>query len=450
MDVSLGGSISQIIKRSVPKIKIKRQIDNNVPRRYRRDHLISLNDFVDVFDKDTEGANEKSMDEFDTTDDLIDATVSTEKSLDLTDSSDIDTTTHTFEAKLHLETNFEEYDPVTKRRKSLRRNFKNPSFDWKALLGGNLNGVDSLQSNDSLEEDDSHSNGPNLFSESGSHHSPDFGLKDKSGKFYKKIQSNDLIYGSGGNLYDPNKWAGSHFGSKSWEKSLKHFDSQNGGESHTNSYGKWDGARSEQANSGDDVIYYTGSETRRGSRSDFDDIIKDRGLHTHHKWKVSHSDAKNERTSHSEPTQGKLNLKEPTSCHDNNTGGNTPEYDKQNFRKTNLAGTHSGRQSTGSGINKYVQDNNNDTRVHIKKKQKLSLITFEKVTTHNNINNNNNANGAVNYNDITNGGGNMKTEQNNCFFVLCVGLYLNPSKFGPFGPLPKYRAGKSTTQKPGL
>lgn len=57
----------------------------------------------------------------------------------------------------------------------------------------------------------------------------------------------------------------------------------------------------------------------------------------------------------------------------------------------------------------------------------LSLISFNQVRNNNNINNNNNAAGSVNYNPIDNGldSSDIRSAHHNCWFVVCLGLYVN-------------------------
>ncbi|XP_026324626.1 putative uncharacterized protein DDB_G0279653 [Hyposmocoma kahamanoa] len=66
-----------------------------------------------------------------------------------------------------------------------------------------------------------------------------------------------------------------------------------------------------------------------------------------------------------------------------------------------------------------------------KKRKPLSLISFNQIRTNNNINNNNNAPGSHNYNAVEGVGvaNSMKNDKSSCWFVVCVGLYVNDAIF---------------------
>lgn len=74
------------------------------------------------------------------------------------------------------------------------------------------------------------------------------------------------------------------------------------------------------------------------------------------------------------------------------------------------------------------------------KKKKLSLISFNEIRTNNNINNNNNAPGSHNFNTIDGksiGINGMNSGKNGCWFVVCVGLYVNDAMFNQNKPSKK-------------
>lgn len=139
-----------------------------------------------------------------------------------------------------------------------------------------------------------------------------------------------------------------------------------------------------------------------------------------------------------------------------NTGGHSLNHHRQvgenvhtNYRGTGLAERQNKQSSRGGqrkvhtwnvNRNRVIINNSKDrgafrstfnTKRRQRMKKPLSLISFNQVRNNNNINNNNNAAGSVNYNPIDNGidSSAKKSAQNNCWFVVCLGLYVNDAVF---------------------
>lgn len=131
----------------------------------------------------------------------------------------------------------------------------------------------------------------------------------------------------------------------------------------------------------------------------------------------------------------------------NNNGGGRGINNNNNNNNGFSSGINNNNNNNNNGRSRKIipgsrydgRSNNiiDNKEVDEKKKKKLSLISFNSVHTNNNINNNNNAAGAVNVNDINKGNiGNKdivqkNSGQNNCWYVVCVGLYVNDAKFSP-------------------
>lgn len=144
MDVTLCGSISQLIEMSVPNTKIKRQANYYVSQRFLPDDVNPSNDFSENFDQDTEGPNVKPVN------DSIDAN----DSIDSNNSSDIDDTTGTStvssETKLVLPTDLKK--PITRSRKPLNHRLEEELREFN-------NNVGKLVSNFKKWEHENHTGG---------------------------------------------------------------------------------------------------------------------------------------------------------------------------------------------------------------------------------------------------------------------------------------------------
>lgn len=110
-----------------------------------------------------------------------------------------------------------------------------------------------------------------------------------------------------------------------------------------------------------------------------------------------------------------------------------------NGRSSRISNSNNGRSSKITDMNEFEDKKKKNSLPNklANKKKKLSLISFNSINTNNNINNNNNADGAVNYNNINNGKTGQKLTtpvngQSNCWFVVCLGLYVNEPKLSQF------------------
>lgn len=118
---------------------------------------------------------------------------------------------------------------------------------------------------------------------------------------------------------------------------------------------------------------------------------------------------------------GGINKEESDSQHGRESHiSSFPEKGKLNWKKSHSADVHN--NTNNKAVSRSVIDEKKR-----KKKTKLSLVSFNKVLTNNNINNNNNAAGAYNYNSLDSAGmaSGIKSGQPNCWFVVCVSLYVN-------------------------
>lgn len=310
----------------MPKFKTKRHAEYYESRRLQQDHLTPSTNYGDIFDQDTEGPDEKSTELPDTTENSIDVTDSMEDLIDSNDSLDIVTTTEptttTSDTKLNLPPDFQEHKSIARSRKHLRHGYIEdfPAFDnnmgnlqsesknWyhgDVLNGGNSNDRDILtdwrhihapkhgshsyhetnsnlhhhhsdigdnwQANDSSYGDKSYDEWSNLHSKGVPHHHNDVGLEDEIGKLHKKIHFGEQSHGIGGKYgYYSKEWTG-HPSSKSWGGSA--LNSKQGGESHADSYGKWNGVHLEPTNwegshpggTVGDTLYVSGSDVLGGS-----------------------------------------------------------------------------------------------------------------------------------------------------------------------------------------
>lgn len=341
-----GGPVSQLNK------KIKRQADYYVSRRFHQD-MTHSSDIGEIFDEDASasGPDKKSMKTSDTADDSNLATNYLNNSIDLADSSEIDTSTQpsttTSETELNLLTDFQEHKSVARSRKPLRHyviedfrelhnNMDNSQYEPKNWHYGeefnsdNSNNIDVLadwshkhspklglhsnyetqsnhqhhsqtgdswQANDSSDGDRPYIEWSNSNSKGISDQLSGVGLEDELAKSHKKIHFAKESHGIGEKSLYFKDWAGSQSSSNSWGGSDSDFKH---GEPHAVYYGKWNGAHLEPTNwershfggAMSDVIYVTGAGTAGGSHYNKNDIFRNgKGLPSYYNWGRSRSDS---------------------------------------------------------------------------------------------------------------------------------------------------------------
>lgn len=445
----------------------------------QQDHLTPSNDFIEILNQGTEGANEKSTEESYTADDLIDLTGSTDDSKYSTDFSIIDTTTGipTTSSETDLSTDFQEQQHIARSGKPLRNTNKEDfcedhnskssvSTNGKFLLMNKKRGAKKhqlfykyhhlhgggWQGNNFFNNDDLHGNGLE------SDYNKNAGLGEinsgfeHSGDTYIPIDSSGV---EGGVHSEPNFWDESQSGdagvdelydsSKTNAESATHIDNEafwnsEGSDTHHD----WEGSSSD---------YKTGSEPQfesfeQGSnyRPHFSHEYIDTDAHTDYmdktpaetynggKWRGGQSDSDLNRWNHKKSGGSIIN---------NNNNNNNYIGHGHNGRVIINNNNNNNNYNGHGGV--IINNNNNNNNVissrfrnpsnpakRRRKKKKLSLISFNSIHTNNNINNNNNAEGAVNFNDVNNshkGNNAIKGGQNNCWFVVCLGLYVNDAKF---------------------
>lgn len=490
--MTLCGSKSQIIELSVPRIKIKGQADYSISRRFQEDHVTPLSDFSEIFDQDTKRPDEKSSTESNTIDDLIDATNSMNDSNGSTNSSDIDTTTgiSTAASETELSTDFKEHQYATRSRKPLRNiNKKNYESNNKyEQISDSINEVytgklhDSNAHNWKLLPDNKKRGANNRLQYNYQYHSGE-GDSWQADDYNDELQINTIgsnnSKGNGGPYSGYKNWAGLHS------------DFQYGGNSDHNFL--WDRAYSKSINRESDSYYrrvddlhvssskiHGGSDISnyniRGSyfgehSSNYHEYIgenayinymrKSMAEHSgrtssggqswagdEHKWNNKRSritfNRKNDNYNKRHYNKRKWS--------NNNKRLTLNSNPKKNYNKRNKISISSKNNNNKRGLHKWNDNkkrvlvknnksNNNGKSSRIgntseldkeKQKKKLSLFSINSFHTNNNINNNNNAEGAVNFNDVNNDktlSNNIKSGQNNCFFIVCLGLYVNDVKF---------------------
>lgn len=143
-------------------------------------------------------------------------------------------------------------------------------------------------------------------------------------------------------------------------------------------------------------------------------------LHYTKGWSKSHSRSKDWEEPHSD------------SQHDRETRIDSSfEKRKRKLKKSHSSDVRNLNDNNKVFLNNSTNDKGVSRSINNKRKRqqrkKLALVSFNKVLTNNNINNNNNAVGAYNYNSVDGGlmNNGVRPGQHNCFFVVCLGLYVN-------------------------
>lgn len=360
--------------------------------------------------------------------------------------------------------------------------------DWTA--GGNSK-KDSSQSNTSSEKDKSYIEKSILHSKRKLHHQTGFGLdpskfhqKKRYGKEFRESgrkSNNDSNEWEdpkhGGELHvnafkkwdkpnsypvkwkasqGSNGWRRSYTGAKNWRRlnSILKYDGyhtdyyKNRGSTYSKPT-KWESPHSSDTKGS--LIYY--SKTRKSHPND-DNFIKVRGkLHTYHNSQGFRFDLNNNQNINSTSSAWGNLHREISPYHHKNIGGNVYQFEKPLLRKklakrnilpidhSTLGGLEpfdslfrfvvKPMKKTGSSIkNKNNKNNGRPSSDSISNPfNGNNLMTFETITSNNNITNNNHADGAVNKNFINNGNVNTNFGQINCFFIVCI--YINEAKLNP-------------------